>query len=68
MTKRKWEPGRKLTRLEALAEIAAGRPVYFRHKWTHNGWARGWQIAILIGSADAGVIFEAKPIQGKDNE
>lgn len=59
MTKRKWEPGRKLTPIEAMAEICAGRPVYFRHKWTHNGWARGWQISMLIGSANSGVIYEA---------
>lgn len=63
MSKRKWQQGRKLTVLEAFAEIAAGRPVYFRNKWTHNGWARGWQIAMLIGSASRGFIFEAIPNQ-----
>jgi hypothetical protein len=62
MTKRAWEPGRKLTPVEALTEIALGRPVFFRSKWTHNGWARGWQIAMVIGSANSGVIFEAKRI------
>lgn len=63
MTRRKWEQGRKLTPLEAFSEIAAGRPVYFRNKWTHNGWARSWQIAMVIGSAGRGFIFEAKRIQ-----
>lgn len=63
MSKRKWKQGRKLTPLEAVSEIIAGRPVYFRNKWTHNGWARGWQISMLIGSANAGVIFEATPVQ-----
>lgn len=66
MTKRKWQQGRKLTPLEAMSEICAGRPVYFRNKWTHNGWARGWQIAMLIGSANRGFIFEAIPNQGND--
>ncbi|MGB3813995.1 MAG: hypothetical protein WA950_12290 [Shinella sp.] len=66
MRTRKWTKGRKLSPIEALAEIAAGRPVYFRDKWTHNGWARGWQIAMVIGSANSGVIFEAIRIQGID--
>jgi hypothetical protein len=63
MTKRTWEPGRKLSPVEALTEIALGHPVFYRHKWTHNGWARGWQIAMVIGSANGGFIFEAKKIQ-----
>lgn len=66
MRSRKWTKGRKLSPLEAFAEIVAGRPVYFRDKWTHNGWARGWQIAMVIGSANSGVIFEAKRNQGID--
>lgn len=63
---RKWEPGRKLSALGALIAIEGGEPVYFRNKWTHNGWARGWQIAMVIGAANGGHIFEAKRIQ-EDN-
>lgn len=66
MSKRKWQRGRPLTPLEALAEICAGRPVYFNEKWTHPGWARGWQIQMVIGSASRGHIFEAKPFQGNE--
>jgi hypothetical protein len=68
MTKRKWEKGRSLTALEALAEICAGRPVYFNSKWTHPSWARSWQINMVIGSAGRGRISEAKPIQGNTDE
>lgn len=63
MRHRKWEKGRRLTPLEAFAEIVAGRPVYFRDKWTDNGWARGWQTAMVIASANSGVIFEARKIE-----
>lgn len=63
MTKRQWERGRPLTADEAFAAICLRHPVYFNHKWTHNGWARSWQINMLIGSAQAGRIFEAKKIQ-----
>jgi hypothetical protein len=68
MTKRMWEPGRTLSPLEAWAEIERGNPVYFRSKWTHNGWARSWQINMLIGSAKRGFIFEATRIHEEEND
>lgn len=68
MSKRKWERGPPLSPAEALLQIAEGRPVYFRHKWTHNGWARGWQIAMVIGSAGRGVIYEANEIKETADE
>lgn len=56
---RKWRKGRRLTPHEALAEICAGNPVYWQNKWVHNSWARGWQIAMVMGSAGKGAISEA---------
>lgn len=63
MSRRKWERGRVLSPLEALIQIEQGLPVYHCHKWTHNGWARGWQINMLINSARRGFIFEARKIE-----
>lgn len=61
---RKWERGPALTPGEAFGEIEQGRPVYFNHKWTHHGWARSWQINMLIASARAGRIYKAVKIEG----
>lgn len=60
---RKWDRGPALTPCEAFREIEQGRPVYFNHKWTHPGWARGWQINMLIASALAGRIYQAVKIE-----
>lgn len=59
MTKPAWERGRALSPVEAFTAIERGDPVYFRHKWTHHGWARGWQVSMLIGAARGGHIYEA---------
>lgn len=68
MRGRKWKPGRALTPMEAFGQILQGRPVYFRHKWTHNGWARSWQINMVTANAGAGHIFEAIETDGADDE
>lgn len=68
MARKKWTRGRSYSPVEALAAIDARLPVYFNHKWTHNAWARSWQVNLLIASARAGRIFEAIPIDGDDSE
>lgn len=60
---RQWQKGPCLTPLEALAEICEGRPVYWNDRWTHNGWARSWQIAMVMGDAGRGAISKAIKIE-----
>lgn len=68
MSRRKWTRGRAYSPVEAFAAIRARRPVYLNHKWTHNAWARSWQVNMLIANAQAGRIFEAMKTDGEDSE
>lgn len=59
MRRRKYAKGRTLTAPEAFAEIMAGRYVYWHDKPTHPGWARSWQMNMLIGACARGAISQA---------
>lgn len=68
MPARKWTRGRAYSPVEAFVAIEARLPVFFNHKWTHNAWARSWQVNMVIASARAGRIFEAISTDGDDSE
>lgn len=64
----KWQRGRRLDARDALIQIAAGLHVYWGLKWTHNAWAKGWQIRMVAEAANRGTIFEATRIEDDENE
>lgn len=39
--------------------IASGNPVYWNHKFTHSGWASGWQLRMIAGAVRARILFRA---------
>lgn len=60
MSKRKFYPGDLITSVAQLVSLLEqGRHVYFRHKFTHCGWARSWQLWSVLFWVKKGYLREA---------
>lgn len=63
-TPRKFRPGRVITTPSQLMTILfTGHHIYFRGKFQHNGWARGWQIGAAMTWLERGYLVEALPME-----
>jgi hypothetical protein len=67
MAARKWKMGKQLDLHETVDALADRKPIYYRGKWTHAGWAGAWQFNMIIGGVMRGLIREAIKIEEQDN-
>lgn len=60
--KSKWKRDRQIGAVEAFDRILCGHHIWFdygagRGRVVNSGWAKGWQISLLIRLAEAGQIY-----------